>query len=219
MVEDELTRLGFRAAGRFSGGFFELHSELRGRQGVYVWVQAGAPLRVGVACGPDGFRSRYRLYNSWLDGRFKPHDAVEQQKRALFLTRLADGCAVWTIDTPHKPAALHLERTLRAGWGARLDLDLMASGSWAKAELKSWRDTRAALPTIAEAAALSRPRRPSKSRMAAVVLSAAHARLERMLMSLDLKPWTLARGGISYKLGPRTFCRIDAKRDHLCVRR
>jgi hypothetical protein len=218
IATEELRDLGFRLAGRFVGGHFELDPEWRGRQGVYVWIADDGPMRVGVACGPDGFRSRYRLYNSWLNGRFKPNHAEEQQKRALFQARLDEACQIWARDAADKAAALELERFLRARWGAVLSLDLMAKGSWAQLQMKKWRAERGTKLAIDPRKAkgspvpLLEPRGPPRHR----AIGPVHARLERMLILLGLTPMH-GDLGTSYKLGRRTLCRIDPKRSYLRV--
>lgn len=148
--EETLHALGFARAGVFRSGGFRLAPEWRDHQVVYVWtrgVEAEA-LRVGIACGSQGFDNRYASYNRWLAGRFKPDDAVEQEKARLFRSRLDDTCEVWARRVADKPTALKEEAELRVLLGPVLELDLMTPG-WAKQELAAWRRARSSDPSNA----------------------------------------------------------------------
>jgi hypothetical protein len=133
----------FRRAGRYSDGVFTVDPAWRPRQVVYVWTHGTThtltPLRVGIACGPNGFGRRYDHYNRWLAGRFKPNDAREQQVRAVFLEGLRDSALVWAVEVADKPQALELEGLIRRRWGSVLSLDLMVRDSWAKRRMNDWR--------------------------------------------------------------------------------
>lgn len=129
----QLESFGFSRAGRYRAGQFSIEPRWTSREVVYIWTrgaEAEEVLRVGVACGFNGFGARYASYNRWLDGRFKPDDAAEQKKTALFLSKLDDSCVVWARQASGKAQALQDERALRERLGPVLELDLMTNG-WA----------------------------------------------------------------------------------------
>lgn len=142
----ELRALGFEPAGRYQAGQFDLAPAWMSHEVVYVWTRGANAkdiLRVGIACGLNGFRNRYASYNRWLAGRFKPNDPTEQKKSQLFRQKLDDTCVVWARRVADKPSALREEADLRARLGPVLELDLMTLG-WAKKELAAWREARRA---------------------------------------------------------------------------
>lgn len=136
-----LQALGFQRAGAFTHGQFELEPEWRAREVLYAWIRRSGGvdevLRVGIACGPNGFGARYASYNRWLAGRFKPNDAAEQFKAGLFRQKLDGAVTVWAVPVASKPEALQAEAKLRELFGA-MELDLMTRG-WAKQEMVRWR--------------------------------------------------------------------------------
>lgn len=140
----ELRTLGFEPAGRYQAGQFDLAPAWKSHEVVYVWTRGADAvdiLRVGIACGANGFRNRYASYNRWLAGRFKPNDPTEQKKSQLFRQKLDDTCIVWARRVADKPSALREEADLRTRLGPVLELDLMTPG-WAKQELAAWREAR-----------------------------------------------------------------------------
>lgn len=143
-----LQSLGFEKVGRFTTGAFRLEPDWRAHQVVYTWTRGldAEVLRVGIACGANALENRYASYNRWLAGRFKPNDAVEQEKARLFRSRLDDTCEVWARRVADKPTALKEEAELRALLGPVLELDLMTPG-WAKQELAAWRRARSNDPS------------------------------------------------------------------------
>ncbi len=145
---EDLHSLGFEKAGRFDTGVFRLEPDWSAHQVVYIWTRGldAEVLRVGIACGANALGNRYASYNRWLAGRFKPNDAVEQEKARLFRSRLDDTCEVWARRVADKPTALKEEAELRALLGPVLELDLMTPG-WAKHELAAWRRARSSDPS------------------------------------------------------------------------
>lgn len=134
-----LERRGFQGIGRYVDGQFHLEAAWANRRGVYVWVDpAGGnsiPIRVGIACGKGGFGARYRLYNRWLEGRFKPDDQREQIVRRLTMEGLPDDAEVWGTSIADRKLAIATENQLRIAWAPSLRLDLMVSASWLKQEV------------------------------------------------------------------------------------
>lgn len=220
-----LQTLGFTLAGRFDGRAFHLAPGWSRRSGVYVWTRgakAEEVLRVGIATGASGFASRYASYNRWLAGRFKPENAMEQTKAALFRARLDSSCAVWVREVADRGTALALEGELRAHWGSVLELDLMAQGSWAKAEMKRWRENR-----LDAASSDSRTREaPPRDSAAGLVQQNTRAarpmersfpELEGTLRDEGLSP-SSGRDGVSYCLGRARLTAVHAKPSKGCHR-
>jgi hypothetical protein len=217
----EICALGFSLAGVYNSESFEISPRWRNRQAVYLWTRetdAAEILRVGIACGTGGLGSRYDHYNRWLAGRFKPNDQREQKVRSLFLSKLDANCAVWAREVSGKQQALREEEELRKHWNTALHLDLMVPGSWAKSQMKIWRASQLALAAGPRGVA-AKPKLPTASAPSLTALPIRSApslkeltsQLDAMLTSLGLAPSVLANGGVSYKLGRASLCRIDPK--------
>jgi hypothetical protein len=137
-----------RRIGYYSAGRFVIDPRCTRRRGVYFFVRhrpAGplTVLRVGIAFGMGGLGGRFALHNRWLAGLFKPHDAAEQQARALMLKGLGDGVEVWAWLLDNKQLGLQIERLVREHLGAALRLDRAAKGSWMNLSMAAWRAKRA----------------------------------------------------------------------------
>ena len=217
----ELRSLGLVLAGAYRGGQFEIDPAWKSHQVVYVWTRgpdAAEILRVGIACGPHGFSNRYGSYNRWLDGRFKPDEATEQEKSRLFRLKLDDTCAVWARRVADKPTALREEADLRARFGPALELDLMAPG-WAKSQLAAWRAGRAG-QGVKPAAPRQQGPAPTASGSALTVapsLKAVFAVLDHALTHLGLER-SQVRDGWPYRKDGVQLCRIDPKNSKGCLR-
>mgnify|MGYP001163357191 CR=1 FL=1 len=220
---EELRALGFSLAGRYRAGQFEPASDWKKQQVVYVWTRgadAQEVLRVGIACGRNGFGNRYASYNRWLAGRFKPDNAMEQKKSQLFRQKLDDTCVVWARCVGDKPSALREEAELRARLGPVLELDLMTPG-WAKRELAAWRAggglpvarAQRHMPSKAPGAPMTHPKELAISPS----LSAVFSDLDTGLSALGLDR-TAVRDGWQYKAGGKQVCRIDPKNTKGCLR-
>lgn len=218
----DLYALGFAPAGAYQSGQFSLSPAWKSQQVVYLWTRgadAREVLRVGIACGRNGFGSRYSSYNRWLAGRFKPNDATEQKKSQLFREKLDDTCVVWARAASDKPSALREEAMLRAALGPVLELDLMTPG-WAKQALAAWRAgrrpedvTRQPTPIMKRSA----PMAAEKELTVSPSLKAVFAELDAGLMALGLQR-TVARDGWPYQMGDVQVCRIDPKNTKGCLR-
>lgn len=212
----QLESLGFSRAGSYRTGQFLIEPRWKSREVVYVWTrgdEAEEILRVGIACGLNGFGARYASYNRWLDGRFKPDDAAEQKKSALFLSKLDDSCVVWARQANGKAQALQDERALRERLGPVLELDLMTNG-WAKQEMRLWRadDGPRAPQSRSVEPRVQPPRRPGDQLVPDVTpaLKAVFGDLNAALLGSGLTR-SSTRDGWSYKQGHVRVCAIDPK--------
>lgn len=217
----ELRALGFEPAGRYRAGQFDLDPVWKPHEVVYVWTRgadAADILRVGIACGVNGFRNRYASYNRWLAGRFKPDDPTEQKKSQLFRQKLDETCIVWARRVADKATALREEADLRTRLGRVLELDLMTPG-WARQELAAWRLGGRPQSSPRSSALSPRDREAPSSGAVAVApsLKAVFADLDQGLASLELVR-SEVRDGWSYKAGNTQICRIDPKNSKGCLR-
>lgn len=217
----ELRALGFEPAGRYQAGQFDLASAWKSHEVVYVWTRGADAidiLRVGIACGLNGFKNRYASYNRWLAGRFKPNDPTEQKKSQLFRQKLDDTCIVWARRVADKPSALREEADLRARLGPVLELDLMTPG-WAKQELAAWRISNRSSPAPQTSTPSPRTREMPSSAPLSVApsLKAVFADLDQGLTDLGLVR-SEVRDGWPYKAGDTQICRIDPKNSKGCLR-
>src|SRR3546814_4524386 len=88
--------------GHYRNKQFAILPEWRPRKGLYVWAHSEAgslvPLRIGIACGVQGFGGRFNLHNQWLGGTFHADDEREQAVRALTIQGLGDEALVLAVE-------------------------------------------------------------------------------------------------------------------------